>query len=416
MIGIASVLMLTGLGQLNRGPEPGFDITQMNRTEYEHMRPAGKKRWDFIHIPESSKEKPEDAGKRAHTHCRLRIVGGMDPKILVTETMTPQLLKQMYNLPASGGSGIIAIVDAYDLPTALSDFNTFSQKFGLPTESSSDATSSSNQVFQVVYAGGSKPDGNDGWNLEEALDIEYAHAVAPGAKIVLFEAKSNGFDDLFDAVKQASRYIKNNGGKGELSMSFGGSEWSGESQYDGSFREKNVVYFASSGDKGGTQNYPSASPYVVSVGGTMLSVNMVGHGFGNETGWSGSGGGPSQFEPMPGFQKDIAGQLNGKRGMPDVSFDASPQSGVLVYISQYKGESGWWIVGGTSVSSPCFAGVVNLSGRFEKSSQDELKLIYKNKGGNGFRDVTSGSAGSFSCGSGWDFVTGWGSPVGLDGK
>src|SRR5205823_6185722 len=104
----------------------------------------------------------------------------------------------------AGGSGVIAIVDAYDYPTALNDFNVFSRQFGLPVETSSSATASTNQVFQVVYASGRKPRTNGGWAQEAALDIEWAHAMAPNAKIVLVEAASNSFANLFNAVDVAS--------------------------------------------------------------------------------------------------------------------------------------------------------------------------------------------------------------------
>ena len=101
----------------------------------------------------------------------------------------PLQIRSFYGVTGTG-SGVIAIVDAYDYATALSDFNTFAGYFGLPLESSSSVTASTNKVFQVVYATGSKPNKNGGWNQEAALDIEWAHAMAPAAKIVLVEAKS----------------------------------------------------------------------------------------------------------------------------------------------------------------------------------------------------------------------------------
>ena len=96
--------------------------------------------------------------------------------------MTPAQVRSFYNMPSSGGSGVICIVDAYDYPTALNDFNVFSAQFGLPQETSSNVTASSNQVFQIVYQTGTAPTGNTGWNREEAIDIEWAACHGPKRK------------------------------------------------------------------------------------------------------------------------------------------------------------------------------------------------------------------------------------------
>ena len=174
---------------------------------------------------------------------------------------------------------------------------------------------------------------------------------------------------------------------------------------------------ASSGDTGGANIYPSVSPFVVSAGGT--SVNRNGSGaFVSETGWSGSGGGPSAFEPKPTYQSGVAGTSATQRSAPDFSFDANPNTGVSVYdTTRCHGASGWLVFGGTSVSSPSLAGIVNLAGHFYANSAMELSTIYGNRtNASDFRDIVSGSAGSFSCGVGYDFVTGVGSNQGLNGK
>ena len=155
---------------------------------------------------------------------------------------------------------------------------------------------------------------------------------------------------------------------------------------------------------------------MVSAGGT--TINRDGNGtFISETGWSGSGGGPSKYEPQPSYQNGISGIVKGARGVPDFSFDADPNSGVSVYDStRCQGASGWLVFGGTSVSSPSLAGIVNLAGG-ATSSTAELATIYANLGTPAdFRDITSGTAGSFTCTTGWDFVTGVGSNQGLSGK
>src|SRR5207245_4584002 len=161
---------------------------------------------------------------------------------------------------SSGGSGVIAIVDAFDYPTAENDLNVFSTQFGLPP------CTTANGCFTKVYANGVKPRANCGWAQEAALDIEWAHAMAPNAKIVLVEAASNSFADLYQAVDIASGIVNAQ----EVSMSWGGSETSGEAGNDSHFTQGGIVYFAASGDTGGQTIYPGVSPNVVSAGGTRI--------------------------------------------------------------------------------------------------------------------------------------------------
>jgi len=200
-------------------------------------------------------------------------------------------------------------------------------------------------------------------------------------------------------------------------MSWGGSEFSTEASDDSHFQHDGVVYFASSGDTGGANIYPSVSPFVVSAGGTSVNRNSSG-GFVSETGWSGSGGGPSKYEAKPTYQSGIAGTDATQRSAPDFSFDADPNTGVSVYDStSCQGLSGWLVFGGTSVASPSLAGIVNLSGHFYINSTLELATIYGNyTNTSDFRDIISGTAGSFSCKVGYDFVTGVGSDQGTNGK
>jgi kumamolisin len=171
---------------------------------------------------------------------------------------------------STGGSAAIAIVDAYDDPNATSDLAAFSQQFGLPAAN-----------FQVVYAQGAQPptDPTGGWELEESLDIEYVHAMAPKAKIYLVEANSNYNSDLFPAVLVASNLIqcgstqacpKGSNGKGQVSMSWGGPEDPSDPSGDAYFTTPNVEYFAASGDAAGTI-YPCTSVNVICVGGTSIA-------------------------------------------------------------------------------------------------------------------------------------------------
>src|SRR6266852_3269575 len=362
-------------------------------------------------IPDTSIERREDMGIRAHTNHVIQF----RPEFVGTSPSgeTPASIRSVYNIPSTGGSGIIAIVDAYDYPTAENDLNVFSSQFGLPP------CTTANGCFQKVYAAGRKPRANCGWAQEAALDIEWAHAMAPSARIVLVEAASNSFANLFAAVDVATSQVTT-GGAGEVSMSWSGSEFSNEASNDSHFQNTNVVYFASSGDTGGVNGYPSVSPFVVSAGGTTINrspANPSGT-FVSETGWSGSGGGPSQFEPKPSYQSGVANTDPNQRSAPDFSFDADPNTGVSVYDStRCQGLSGWLVFGGTSVSSPSLAGIVNLAGHFAASSTSELTTIYTNRSNTAdFRDIVSGTAGSFSAGPGYDFVTGVGSNQGTAGK
>ncbi len=378
-------------------------------------------------IPESSIEQPKDVGLRAHTNIQIyagRQAGVVSPMTGLGPAggLSPAQLRSAYSLPSAGGSQIIAIVDAYDDPNALSDFNTFSAQFGLPQETSTSITASTNRVFQVVYGNGSKPavDSTGGWELEESLDIEWAHAMAPSAKIVLVESLDNTYVNLFASVQTATNYVDGNGTKvAEVSNSWGGSEWSGETANDVYFTSTSITYFCSAGDSGAPAQYPSSSPYVVSVGGT--TVNTTGSGaFSSETGWASGGGGPSTYETTPSYQSIITSKVGASRGTPDIAFDANPSTGASVYDSYaYSGHVyGWLVVGGTSLASPAIAGVANVAatsaGAFPAGSQALLTTIYGNLGSSNFRDITSGNNG-YAAGVGWDFVTGVGSPLGLIG-
>jgi subtilase family serine protease len=370
-------------------------------------------------VPESSKIRMENLlGLSAHTNhliyqpinpdsstplgerpASLGCIYGLVPNPL------PGCPKMTSTSNPKGGSGLIVIVDAFHYPTAAADLATFSTTFGLPAPK-----------FHVLFANG-QPVQDCGWNEEAALDIEWAHAMAPNATIVLMEAKTNGTNDLFRAVDKANQLIAAHGGKGEVSMSWGyGSDFNGETSLDAHFMQPGVVYFASSGDAGGIAQYPSTSPFVVSVGGTTVHRDSQGN-FTNETAWSGSGGGTSTIEPRPAFQDVIQNIVGTQRGTPDYSYDGDPFSGVSVYITAPGCNLQWAIFGGTSVGTPALAGVVNSTHQFKGSSQEENTLIYSNLGNAAdFTDITSGSCGSKTSVAGWDFCTGVGTNKGRAGK
>lgn len=373
-------------------------------------------------VPDSAQSSPFDRGVRYHTRLRVLVVPDTSAST-VSQFNTPASLRSVYNLPSTGGSGAIALVDAYHYPTSLTDFNAFSRYFGLPQETSRMVTNGNNRIFQVVYAPGRVPasGGNyiASWNLEAALDIEWAHAIAPNAKIYLVEAASDSMNDLDYAVRVASRLP----GVREISMSWGGSESSYETSiYDPTFTTPGIVYLASGGDSSDQMEYPAASPNVVSCGGTSVNRSTTTGAFVNETGWNDTGCGPSLYELRPSYQNSVASVVGAYRGVSDLSFEADPNTGVYVYDStSLWGQRGWWILGGTSVSSPCLAGVINLAASsgngFAANTAQEQARIYGNLGNtNAFNDVTSGTDGTYSCSIGYDFVTGVGTPKGLIGK
>ncbi len=404
----------------------------------------------FVIVPDTTVENPSDLGLRAHSN-HLIFVPARGIVITSPQGETPGSLACVYQLvtlttgcPISsattvpaGGSNIIAVVDAYDYPTASDDFDTFSTEFGLPTGNNCN---SGKACFTKVYATGVQPRVNAGWALEAALDIEWAHAMAPHAQIFLVEAASNRLLDLLDAVDAASDIVATcnhttTGCKGVVSMSWGAGEFSLEttSDFDGHFTTAGVVYTAASGETGGTPGWPSSSPNVVSCGGTTINRGNTGS-FTTETAWENSGGGDSLYESVPSYQSSITSVSNlvgDFRGTPDLSFDSDPNSGVSIYTSTpYHGVSGWLILGGTSVSAQGLAGIINLAGSFAANSSAELATIYSTYNSvnysTDFRDITSGSTAScskhhplspcFEAGTGWDFLTGVGSVLGTSGK
>jgi subtilase family serine protease len=267
---------------------------------------------------------------------------------------------------AQGQGQTIAIIDAYNDPNITSDLGVFDSQFGIAAPPS----------FQVVnQTGGSKlPTNNPGWDGEISLDVEWAHAMAPQANIMLVEANSDSLTDLLAAVN----YARNAAGVSVVSMSWGGSEffsWSngefdGETQYDTDFTtpsgHEGVTFIAAAGDSGAQSGvqWPAASPNVVAVGGTTLEINSDGT-YGSESSWLGTSGGYSQIEVEPSYQSTVQG--SGVRTVPDVSYDADPNTGFAVYDSvNDEGYVGWQEVGGTSAGAPQWAAIVAIADQGRK--------------------------------------------------
>jgi subtilase family serine protease len=313
-----------------------------------------------------------------------------------------------FNNGATKGDGsgqTIAIVDAYNDPNIQSDLSAFDKQFGLPAAN----------LTVVNQSGASKlPQTNASWSLEISLDVQWAHAMAPGAKILLVEANTSSLSNLLSAVSYASQHAS------VVSMSWGSSEFSSETSYDSYFNKTGVTFVASSGDDGAPPSWPAVSPNVVAVGGSTLTLSSSG-GYVSETGWSGSGGGYSVYEKEPSYQDGV--QSSGVRTNPDLAYNANPgtysnPTGFAVYDTvAYSGETGWFDVGGTSAGAPQVSALVAianqgraLAGKATLSGVSQTLPALYNMSSSDFHDITSGNNG-YSANAGYDLVTGRGSPI-----
>jgi subtilase family serine protease len=327
--------------------------------------------------------------------------------------LTPVDFQSAYKLPSStaGFGQTIAIVDAFEYPTAESDLNTFSAQYGLP------ACTTGNGCFRKVNQDGGtnvrKYRADGGWSLEGALDLQTAHGICPNCNLVYVEARTNSFANLMTAVDTAARL-----GANVISNSYGGSEFSLEtsSSYDGHYNHPGVAVTVSSGDSGFGNEFPASSRYVTAVGGTFLQRNGSARGW-NETAWNGAGSGCSAYETKPAWQ--TAATQCARRAVADVAADADPASGASIYDSTpYQGSTGWWRVGGTSLAAPLVGAVYALAGNASASSYPAT-YAWSNPGS--LFDITSGSNGTCApalwcnAGTGWDGPTGLGTPNGTGG-
>jgi len=454
------------------------------------VRPTGT-----VTIPASSNK---TAKGFAHTNIEIFVPKGQPsiaipgPAVPVSQFVeTPASLGCVYNVgpqyagcnPATGrtnhptgGWGAIALVDAFDNPSAGPDLVFFSKSMGLaPIILDPFAGANFHKISADTRwgdplglgwtascsTGVGYPPPDPGWGLEEDLDIEYAHAMAPSATILLVEACSNSYQDLFFAEIVAQILIEDYYPGGDISNSWSGGEdpaqlgdWSllPASGWDNvfyRFAPPNTTFFASAGDFGWGAGYPSTNPWVISAGGTSVWRDRIGNYlaqgcWGNLYG--ASGGGPSAVEiyqdtdieegpgPWTNYQYQLFGGTPGftpARDTPDIAFDADPLSGVYVYDGGL-----WYIVGGTSVSSPSLAGIVNnANNRFsqfnltfpEFYTPEELNYIYSQQDAYttfpaNWSEVTFGDNGACSfgicpgIGVAYNECTGLGFPLGKLGK
>ncbi len=316
-------------------------------------------------------------------------------------------------------------MDAYDDPGLVdtsspnfssSDLAEFDQAFGLPDPPSFTKLSqfgSNTDLPGTDPAGAGNGDGN--WEYEEAMDVEWAHAIAPAANIILVEANSDSFDDLYNAIDVAADYP----GVSTVSLSWGSPEFAGETNWDDFFEtpsgHQGVTFVAASGDGGAPGIDPAFSPNVVAAGGTSLTLNSDGS-YDYEIGWFDSGGGVSQYEPEPAYQEGV--QSTGYRTIPDVSFVSDRSPGVAVYDSYDNTGGGPWVsMGGTSLAAPSWAaliaiadqGRVAMGGTTLDGPSQTLPALYSLPSAD-FHDITTGYNGYYTA-PGYDYVTGLGTPV-----
>ena len=336
--------------------------------------------------------------------------------------LTPAQVRHFYgfDLIANQGAGqTIGVVVAYDDANIEADLGVFNTKFALA------ACTTANGCFKKIYATGVKPAANSTWSLETALDVQWVHAIAPAAKIVLVEAATNQIADLLTAVDVA---VTN--GANVVSMSFGGPETNSETNYDFHFNKAKVTFIAASGDSGSGVQYPAVSGYVLSVGGTSMTTADTSGTYKSETAWSGSGGGRSLFELLPSYQSGYPiPNATSFRGQPDVAYGGNPANGFSVYNSiAYGGVTGWFTVAGTSGGTPQWAALAAIANSLRLAAGKQplnatvassLNALVYTLGAAGTyvtnnHDITSGANGT--CGAtcttatGFDYVTGLGSP------
>jgi Subtilase family len=317
-------------------------------------------------------------------------------------------------IPGDGRGMTIALFEVGDTPGLIDDLHIFDSAFGLP-----DLTSwlpgypqPTTPSLETIGVGGQLPPPG-GSETEEILDVEWVHAVAPAASILVVEAADHSQLPQADALAAAQPGVV------VVSNSYSTYDYL-ESPYelgdDVSFTTPvghgGVTFLDSSGDTGAPSHPPSFSPNVISVGGTSLALDPAGN-YGYETGWAGSGGGLSLYQPLPAFQRRAVSPGVNRREVPDVSIVGNPNTGVMVY-DPLRG--GWAVGGGTSLSAPLWAAIIAIAdqgrainglGSLDGATQTLPDLYRLPK--RDFHDITVGNNG-FRAHRGYDLVTGLGSP------
>ena len=315
----------------------------------------------------------------------------------------PVDLRAAYNLPTSGSTVTVAVVDAFDNPQAEPDLAVYRSTFGLsPCTTANGCFRKINQYGQASPL----PPPDTGWAAEISLDLDTVSAVCPTCHLLLVEANDQRTVDFGTAVTQAAR-----SGAAVISNSYGGPEDGREAQQDPLYYHPGIAVVASTGDDGYGPDYPATSPYVLAVGGTTLTRAQNSRGW-TESAWRKGGAGCSTDEPRPPVQQAVNTGCT-TRAVADVSAIADPATGIAGYDS-YR-QNGWQIFGGTSVAAPLIAGIYGLVGGIAPGTQ-AATLAYQRP--SAFYDITTGGDGPCSdpqlcaAGLGYDQPTGLGTPHG----
>jgi subtilase family serine protease len=376
---------------------------------------------------------------------------------------SPQEIRTAYGLNGLIDAGMvgagqtIVLIESYGSPTIAADLAVFDEGYGLPGPPSLTVLS---PLGTVPF----DPTNNDmiGWAFETSLDVEWAHALAPGAAIVVLTspvAETEGVQGLTEFLQLEQYALDHHLGK-IISQSWGATEdtlFVGAAgpqgpkviaDYSALYARavlENVTVLASAGDSGSanveddsvttypfpTVNFPASSPLVTAVGGTSLYADTSGN-YQSETVWNDSvgagGGGVSQIFNEPLYEllslpTAVSAQLKGMRGLPDVSYNADPDTSILIYVTflpAASGENGYWFVGGTSEGAPCWAGIVADLNQYVGRPLGFLNTALYAVGGIGLwsdvgRDITVGNnafggVAGYDATPGWDPATGWGTP------
>jgi subtilase family serine protease len=389
----------------------------------------------------------------APTDAECRALG-FGPCYSPQEIRTAYGLNKLLDAGMVGSGQTIVLIESYGSPTALADLQTFDQDYGLPDPPS----------LKVLAPLGAVPfDPTDstqvGWAFETTLDIQWAHAIAPGAAIVVLTspvAETEGVQGMPEFLALERYALDHHLGK-IISQSWGATEntlfdaagrrvLSDFTQLYERARREHVTVLASSGDSGSsnvgldgvtvypfpTVDFPASSPLVTAVGGTSLFLDTAGN-YQSETVWDevangggAGGGGISQVFQEPGYQQaalpdHVRHQLGHRRGLPDISYNADPYTPILVYVGFLGPDNaGYYFIGGTSEGSPQWAGIVADLDQYAGRPLGFLNAALYSIGGTGHfkqvgRDVTVGNNAyngvpGYAATRGWDLATGWGTP------
>lgn len=321
--------------------------------------------------------------------------------------LTPRQLKSIYGISddKSNAEGMkIAIISAFDSPDILRDTQTFCSTFGLAMPE-----------ISVYRLSASPLRSTRRWLTETALDVQWASVFARGAEIYAVFARDTTVDGMLEAVNYAKGLQPD-----VISMSFGIEESGNFVSLNNVFSDSGIVFVSSSGDVGGRVSFPSSSPHVLSVGGSVpyydLNYRRI-----DERAWENSGGGGSDLFEMPDYQRIFAPLeelAQSRRATPDVCFFADASVGAAVYVSS---QGGWTTAGGTSLACACMSGICACIVKKQPSVKSDgiHSYLYRLAGEtayafpqSSFYDVIFGSSGEFSAMRGWDFCTGLGSITG----